>query len=207
MALPLMLFGMSSLSDANKTIGPSAPPMMETAAEEPASRPIALAIGYVSMVPASESVAECECVYRLQKIYLHIFHQVIDGWKRGIDDQISCLVIFKEQDTGTVKKLFEAFGILSSPGKLFAGPYIVYYICFYDPICIGGLYVPAFKGWLGMAVSSFLLITPTIYPIEKMVSMNRGGIGGIWTISLPRGSTLSRLICEYLIFTKSSQNN
>lgn len=63
MALPLMLFGMSSLSDANKTIGPSAPPMMETAAEEPASRP----------------VAECECVYRLQKIYLHIFHQVIDG--------------------------------------------------------------------------------------------------------------------------------
>lgn len=31
---------------------------------------------------------------------------------------------------------------------------------------------------LGMAVSSFLLITPTIYPIEKMVSMNRGGIGG-----------------------------
>ena len=60
--------------------------------------------------------------------------------------QISCLVIFKEQDTGTVKKLFEAFGILSSPGKLFAGPYIVYYICFYDPICIGGLYVPAFKG-------------------------------------------------------------
>ena len=53
--------------------------MMETAAEEPASRPIALAIGYVSMVPASESVAECECVYRLQKIYLHIFHQVIDG--------------------------------------------------------------------------------------------------------------------------------
>ena len=106
MALPLMLFGMSSLSDANKTIGPSAPPMMETAAEEPASRPIALAI----------------------------------------DDQISCLVIFKEQDTGTVKKLFEAFGILSSPGKLFAGPYIVYYICFYDPICIGGLYVPAFKG-------------------------------------------------------------
>lgn len=79
MALPLMLFGMSSLSDANKTIGPSAPPMMETAAEEPASRPIALAIGYVSMVPASESVAECECVYRLQKIYLHIFRQVIDG--------------------------------------------------------------------------------------------------------------------------------
>ena len=49
--------------DANKTIGPSVPPMMETAAEEPASRP----------------VAECECVYRLQKIYLHIFHQVIGG--------------------------------------------------------------------------------------------------------------------------------
>ena len=78
MALPLMLFGMSSLSDANKTIGPSAPPMMETAAE-PASWPIALAVGDVRMVPASESVAECECVYRLQKIYLHIFHQVIDG--------------------------------------------------------------------------------------------------------------------------------
>ena len=55
MAFPLTLFGMSSLSDANKTIGPSAPPMMETAAYEPASRPIALAIGYVSMVPASES--------------------------------------------------------------------------------------------------------------------------------------------------------
>ena len=191
MALPLTLFGMSSLSDANKTIGPSSPPMMETAADEPASRP----------------VAECECVYLLQKIYLHIFHQVIGGWKRGIDDQISCLVIFKEQDTGTVKKLFEAFDILSAPGKLFAGFYIVDYICLYNPICIGGLYVPAFKGWLGMAVSSFLLITPTIYPIEKMVSMNRGGIGGIWTISLPRGSTLSRLICEYLIFTKSSQNN
>ena len=34
MALPLTLFGMSSLSDANKTIGPSAPPMMETAADE-----------------------------------------------------------------------------------------------------------------------------------------------------------------------------
>lgn len=66
--------------------------------------------------------------------------------KAGVDDQISCLVIFKEQDTGTVKKLFEAFDILSAPGKLFAGPYIVYYICFYDPICIGGLYVPAFKG-------------------------------------------------------------
>ena len=60
--------------------------------------------------------------------------------------QISCLVIFKEQDTGTVKKLFEAFGILSSPGKLFAGSYIVDYICLYNPICIGGLYVPAFKG-------------------------------------------------------------
>ena len=53
MALPLMLFGMSSLSDANKTIGPSAPPMMETAAEEPASRPIALAIGYVWCPPLS----------------------------------------------------------------------------------------------------------------------------------------------------------
>ena len=59
--------------------------------------------------------------------------------------QISCLVIFKEQDTGTVKKLFEAFDIWSAPGKLFAGSYIVDYICLYNPICIGGPLCPRFQ--------------------------------------------------------------
>ena len=53
----------ASFEVRNIAVGPSAPPMMETAADEPASRP----------------VAECECVYLLQKIYLHIFHQVIGG--------------------------------------------------------------------------------------------------------------------------------
>ena len=33
-----------------------------------------------------------------------------------------------------------------SPGKLFAGSYIVDYICLYNPIGIGGLYVSSFKG-------------------------------------------------------------
>lgn len=77
--------------------------------------------------------------------------------------------------TGTVKKLFKAFGILPAPGKLFAGSYIVDYICLYNPICIRGLYVPAFKGWLGMVFWKLSALS-----ICSMTGMDTARMVGMW---------------------------